>query len=62
MPGTNAWQVLKVPRTFTAKVRSQPSSGISHSGAFGPTTPAELTRMPTGPACVGGGPDRGRRR
>src|SRR6185436_18003037 len=49
MPGTNAWHVLKVPCTLTAKVCIQPSSGTSHSGTLGPTTPAEFTRMSTGP-------------
>src|SRR4051794_38019628 len=52
MPGTNARQVWKMPLTLTAKACSHRSTGPSHSGTFGPTMPAELTRMSTGPACA----------
>ena len=45
MPGTTARHRWKVPRTLTANVRSQSAVETSHSGWFGPMTPAELTRM-----------------
>src|ERR1035438_10435338 len=49
IPPTKARQRLKVPVTFTAKVAAHSSGVISHSGLFGPTIPALLIRMSTGP-------------
>ena len=49
IPPTKARHRLNVPVTLTAKVAAHSSAVVSHSGLFGPTIPALLTRMSTGP-------------
>ena len=49
MPGTTARHMWNVPVTLTANVVAHSSSLTSQSGLFGPTMPAELTRMSTRP-------------
>ena len=45
MPPRVACITLKMPVTFTVRVRSQPSRGVSSNGTLGPTMPADCTTM-----------------
>jgi len=49
MPGAKARHRWKLPVTLTDIVAAHSASSTSHSGLFGPTIPAQLTRMSIGP-------------